>query len=114
MQRYDLIPPVKIQSEVLGQFMLEDAQGQIVEGYGEELKQALLICSHSGKQKVDLPQSREHIDKILTYFRKDLNALYEYLKNLCYSQIENSKEARKMINKIWKQLALPDPFWFKN
>ena len=114
MQRYDLIPPVKIQSEVLGQFILEDAQGQIIEGYGEELKQALLICSHSGKQKVDLPQSREHIDKILAYFRKDLNALYEYLNNLCYSQIENSKVARKMINKVWKQLALPDPFWFKN
>lgn len=114
MRQYNFTPPVKINSEFLGQFTLEDAQRRIIEGYGEELKQALLFCSQSGKTRIDLPQDRRQINQILNYYRKDLRALREYLKNLCYSQIEDSKEARRMINNLWKQLGLPDPSWLKD
>ncbi|MDX2481847.1 MAG: hypothetical protein QNK24_16110 [Desulfuromusa sp.] len=114
MHHYTLAPPLSIKNSLLGQFELEDAKGQIIAGYGEELKQILLFCSASGKTEIDLPKDRYQLEQLLEYYRQDLDNLYKYLNNLCYSQIENSKSARKAIKNSWESLNLPDSSWFKN
>ncbi|MCW8859182.1 MAG: hypothetical protein OQK97_05695, partial [Deltaproteobacteria bacterium] len=114
IKQYALNPPVQIKNKVLGQFTLEDAEGHIIEGYGEELEQALVLCSRAGKTEFELPIDREQINTMLTHYQKDLNLLYDYLKNLCYSQIQNPEDARRTTNKHWKKLNLPDPSWFKD
>jgi len=111
---YTMAPPLNIKNSLLGQFELEDAKGQIIAGYGEELKQTLLFCSALGKTEVDLPNDRYQLEQLLKHYRQDLDNLYKYLNSLCYSQIENSKSARKVIKSSWENLNLPDPSWFKN
>lgn len=114
MHRYTMTPPLSIKSSLLGQFELEDAKGQIIAGYGEELIQILLFCAALGKTEVDLPDDRYQREQLLEHYRQDLDNLYKYLNNLCYSQVENSKSARKVIKTTWENLNLPDPSWFKN
>ena len=113
MLSYKFQPPLQLKHSVLGQFELEDSEGQVIEGYGAELEQALLICAQQGKTRVDLPRDRNQLDLLLSYYKKDLNTLYKYLKNLCYSQIDKTQSARKLVGKVWKKLDLPDPQWFK-
>ncbi len=110
---YSIVPPLELKSSLLGQFEYLDSSGQTIGGYGVELEQILLLCSDSGRSEFDLPKDRHQLEQLLDYYRKDLNSLYKYLKNLCYSQIENSKTARQIIRKTWKKLNLPDPAWFK-
>jgi len=110
---YSFIPPLKVKSSLLGQFELEDAKDQTITGYGEELEQTLLFCSAAGKTQFDLPSDRHQLEQILTHYKKDLAALYKYLNNLCYSQIEDSKSAQKLIKNSWENLNLPAPSWFK-
>ena len=114
IRNYEFSPPLTVKSRVLGQFVLEDFDGQTIEGYGEELEQALILCAQAGKDKVALPRDREQINVLLHHYRKDLNALYEHIKHLCFGQVENAKEAQKTLRKVWKKLLLPDPSWFKN
>ncbi len=109
MCHYSIAPPLIVKSSLLGQFELEDAQGQIIVGYGEELKQTLLFCSESGKTEIDLPIDRNQLEQLLCHYQKDLDILYKFLKDLCYSQIKNSKTARKVIKNIWGNLNLPTP-----
>ncbi len=111
---YTIAPPLVVKSSLLGQFELEDRQGQIIAGYGEELEQILLLCSASGKIEFDLPNDRHQLEQILHHYKKDLSVLYKSLKNLCYSQVENSKSARRLIKDIWNKFNLPDPSWFKD
>ncbi len=111
---YSLTPPLKVKSSLLGQFELEDAKDQTITGYGEELEQILLFCAAAGKTQFDLPSDRHQLEQILTHYKKDLASLYKYLNNLCYSQIEDSKSAHKLIKNTWRNLNLPAPSWFKN
>lgn len=114
IHHYTVAPPLSIRSSLLGQFELEDRQGQIIAGYGGELEQTLLFCSATGKTEFELPDNRHQLEQVLHYYKKDLSALYKHLKNLCYSQVENSKSARKLVKEIWNKFNLPDPSWFKN
>ncbi|MEA3544269.1 MAG: hypothetical protein U9R69_03505 [Thermodesulfobacteriota bacterium] len=114
MCHYTITPPLQVKNNLLGQFELEDAKGQIIAGYGEELEQTLLICSKAEKTVIDLPSDRYQLEKLLQYYQKDLRILYKHLQNLCYSQVESSKSARKLIKNIWEQLNLPAPSWFNN
>jgi len=114
LQRYSFTPPLAVKDRLLGQFILEDASGRVVEGYGEELEQALLICAEIGKDTVELPQDRHQLTKLLSYYKKDLKGLYKVLSQLCYSRIEESLLARKLIKKLWQKMHLPAPTWFKN
>ena len=111
---YSVSPPLRIKSSLLGQFELEDAQGEVITGYGEELEQTLLFCSAAGKTEFELPNDRHQLRQLLQHYKKDLNSLHKYLKNLCYSQVENSNSARKLVKNIWNNFNLPDPSWFKN
>jgi hypothetical protein len=114
MRHYSLTPPLTVKSNLLGHFELEDVNGRVIEGYGNELEQILLLCSELEKTEIDLPNDRHQLELLLQHYQKDLKSLYKYLNNLCYSQVENSKLARKLIKKTWKKLNLPDPLWFKN
>ncbi len=114
MCHYTITPPLVIKNTLLGEFELEDATGQIITGYGEELKQTLLFCSASGKTEIDLPKNRHQLEELLKHYRKDLNILYRHLNDLCYSQLQNSKSARKMVKKTWDKLNLPAPSWFQD
>jgi len=109
---YSLAPPVKIVNQFLGQFDLIDAEGKIIQGYGEELSNALLLCGELGRQDIDLPADREQLAQILGYYRQDLRNLLQQLKRFCHSRFESSAAARKMANKIWKELQLPAEKWF--
>ncbi|MBN1958757.1 MAG: hypothetical protein JXQ81_11475 [Desulfuromonadales bacterium] len=111
---YHLDPPLTLKSRFLGQFSLENDDGRVIEGYGEELEQALIFCAQAGKHKVTLPTDREQINLLLQYYHKDLNLLYEHMKNLCFGEIANPKEAHKTLNMAWKKLLLPEIEWFKN
>ena len=112
--RYDITPPLGVVSKLLGQFELLDAAGQKIQGVGEELEQALLICSRAGKTTFDLPQDREKLELLLQLYRKDLDNLHQQLCDLSYRQIKKPQAARNLIRSIWKKLTLPDPEWFKN
>ncbi|WP_321392752.1 hypothetical protein [uncultured Desulfuromusa sp.] len=114
MCSYTFTPPLVLKNSLLGEFELEDAEGQMLSVYGEELKQILLICSESGRTEIDLPKGRHQLEQLLQYYLKDLETLYNHLSNLCYSQIKDSKSARKMIKNTWKRLNLPKPAWFRN
>ncbi len=114
MCHYAITPPLVIKNSLLGEFELEDAKGQILAGYGEELKQALLFCSASGKTEIDLPSDRFQLEELLAHYQKDLKNLYKFLNDLCYSRVENSKSARKMVKKTWEKLNLPTPSWFNS
>lgn len=114
MVSYKITPPLQQQSSILGQFELKDASGQIIHGYGEELEQSLLLCSQAGKTSFELPANRHQLETMLQHYRKDLNALYRHLSDICYREFETTDSARKLIKKTWKKLHLPDPTWFKN
>ena len=111
---YTIAPPLSVKSSLLGQFELEDRQGQIIAGYGEELEQTLLFCSATGKIEFELPNDRHQLEQVLHHYKKDLTILYQYLKTLCYRQVENSNSARRLIKDIWNKFNLPDPSWFKS
>lgn len=114
MQCYKIAPPLTEKSQFLGEFTLEDAQGKTINGFGEELEQALLFCSQAEKEKFELPSDREQLNIMLQHYKKDLISLYEHIGNITYSHHENAKEARKLLGKAWKKLNLPAPAWFKN
>ncbi len=114
MCHYVISPPLVEKNDILGEFELEDAKGHTITGYGDELKHTLLLCSELGKTEIDIPQDRHQLEELLRHYQKDLNSLYRYLNNLCYTQLENSKAAHKMIQKTWKKLNLPRPSWFIN
>ncbi len=108
---YSILPPLKVNSSLMGQFELEDANGKTINGYGEELEQILLFCSRLEKTLFDLPADRVQLQQLLNLYRKDLKALYKHLNDLCYSQLQDSKAAQKLIKKIWSTLNLPTPSW---
>ncbi len=108
LQRFRISPPVQFSNEILGQFDLQDAAGTIITGYGEELKIALLLCAEIGKTDFELPSDRQDLKVLLSHYQKDLEALHASLSNFCYSQLEKSQAARKLVQRIWKQLKLPD------
>ena len=113
LEKFLFTPPLQVKANILGQFELEDANGKIIEGYGEELEQALLICSVIGKSKPELPTDRHQLTTLLEYYKKDLNSLYKTLEQECYSQIGNPQAARKQIALIWREQKLPEPGWFR-
>jgi hypothetical protein len=113
INHYSITPPLDVKNSFLGQFEIQDAQGQLITGYGTELEQALLLCAESGKNEFDLPKDRHQLEQLLDHYKKDLQSLYKYLATLCYSQIENSKTAKQTIKATWRKLSLPNPAWFK-
>ncbi len=110
--QYKFSPPLKVRGSFLGQFSVEDAKHKIIEGYGEELQQALLICAEMNKTRVELPQDRQQLTTMLSRYCKDLNALYKFLLQLCYSQLEDSTTAEQLTRRIWKKNKLPATHWF--
>lgn len=114
MVSYRFTPPLQEGSRLLGQFELKDADNLIIQGYGDELEQALLVCARIGKGNVDLPRDRHQLAAILQRYRKDLTALHRHLSDLSYRHQEKPQAARNLIRSIWKKLELPDPEWFKN
>lgn len=112
MSRYCMTPPLHKVSEFLGQFELCDAAGRIIQGYGDELAEVLLLCGELGRQEVDLPAAREQLTLLLDHYYQDLRNLLKQLKQLCHSRLESKAAARKMAHKIWKDLPLPTEKWF--
>ena len=110
-RHYHLAPPLRIHSEFLGQFELLDANGKTIQVYGEELARALQLCGELDRRDVDLPADREQLELILDYYRQDLRNLRTQLKRLCHSRLANQSAARKMANKIWRELQLPAEKW---
>ncbi len=108
LQKFRITPPVHFSNEILGQFDLHDAAGTIITGYGEELKIALQLCAEMDKTDFELPSDRQDLKVLLSHYQKDLEALHSSLSDFCYSQLEKSQAARKLVQRIWKQLKLPD------
>lgn len=113
IKTYQIAPPLIQKSRILGEFTLEDADGQVINGFGEELEQALLICSQLRKTNFELPEARAQLNLMLERYKKDLNTLYDHLATITYSQHENAREAGKLLGQAWKKLHLPTPPWFK-
>ena len=113
IKTYRIAPPLILKSQMLGEFTLEDADGQIINDFGEELEQALLICSQLKKISFELPGAGTHLNLMLDRYKKDLSALYDHLAAITYSQHENANEARKLLGQAWKKLHLPTLSWFK-
>lgn len=104
---YQLTAPLIIKSELLGEIELEDATGKKFRVYGEELANALLLCSQLGKSCVDLPKDRNQLALLQKQYWKDLKQLHKNLNSLCYSRLQSPKAANKLVKKIWKKLNLP-------
>lgn len=113
-QTFEISPPLRQTANILGRFELEDATGQTLTGEGEDLATALLLCAKTGKNRFVLPTDPEDLKILLAHYRKDLSDLYRYLTEESYRQSKNPDRARRIVQKIWKKLALPAPDWFKN
>lgn len=107
MVTYRLVPPLTIKSELLGEVELEDAAGQKIQVYGEELANALLLCSALGKTEVELPRDRQQLVLLQQHYWQDITQLHKQLNRLCHSRLQNSKDAIKLAKKVWKKLQLP-------
>jgi hypothetical protein len=114
MVHYQFVAPLIIQQELLGQYELLDAAGQSIPVYGEELVQALLLCSELQKNAVELPEDRRQLALLLDQYRQDLRAFHHHLHELCFQRVENSKAALKLARKIWAALELPPLKWLEN
>lgn len=112
MKRYRIKLPLVENNTFLNEFTLVDNSGKQICGTGEELKQALMVCSQIGKSEFDLPVDLNQINTMLIHYQKDLRALYKFVSKAGYSHHSNVKDARKLVKKIWKKLALPAPGWF--
>ncbi|NOY13164.1 MAG: hypothetical protein GXP51_05620, partial [Deltaproteobacteria bacterium] len=107
MATYRLTPPLTVKRELLGEIELEDAAGQTLLVYGEELANALLLCSALGKTKVDLPLDRQQLALLQQHYWQDMSQLYKQLSSHCHSLLQNPKDAGKLTSKVWKKLKLP-------
>lgn len=111
---YSLNPPLRKRDEFLGEYQLEDATGQVLQVYGAELAEALLLSAMLGRKRVDLPTDRKQLAKIIDRYRHDLIQLWTELARLCRGRCQSTAAARKMRNRIWKELQLPAEKWFKD
>ena len=111
MVHYQFTPPLNIQNDFLGQCELLDAAGQVIQVYGDELVQALLLCSELNKNEVELPSDRQQVALLLDQYREDLIVFQRHLNDLCFRRVENSKAARKLAKKTWAELELPPLKW---
>lgn len=109
MQTFSIAPPLSEHSRLLDEFTLIDDGGKKLTGFGQELEDALMFCSRAGHRTFELPRERSQLNTMLEHYRKDINALYEHISNICYSHYEEGKEARKLLNNVWKKLPLPAP-----
>ena len=109
---FSLTPPLQIASEFLGQFELRDSEGKTLKVYGQEFSQALLLCAELDRNEIDLPIDREQLALILKSYRQDLRELQQKIRRLCHSRMESKAMARKMANKLWRELLLPAEKWF--
>lgn len=107
MVSYQLEPPLTRVHELLGEIELEDAAGQKIKVYGEELASALLLCSQLGKTEVDLPRDRNQLDLLQQQYWQDLKQLRKQLNSLCHSHLQNPKDADKLAKKVWARVNLP-------
>ena len=107
MVSYQLAPPLTRISEMLGEIELEDATGQRLKVYGEELASALLLCAQLGKTEIDLPKDRNQLALLQQQYWKGLKQLRKQLNSLCHSHLQNPKDADKLAKKVWKTLNLP-------
>ncbi len=114
MVRYQFSPPLQLASEFLGQIELKDSCGQILQVYGAEHAQALLLCSELERTSIELPADREQLALLLESYRQDLKLLQQHLSSLCFSRLQSAKAARKLANKIWKKLEVPNQKWLKD
>ncbi len=114
MVRYQLQPPLEITSEFLGQIELRDADGALLQVYGTEQAEALLLCAELGKTEVDLPTDRHQARLLLEHYRQDLKLLHQRLNSLCFRRQENAQIARKLVRKTWKKLPVPSLKWLKD
>lgn len=106
---YQFTPPLQVRSELLGEFVLEDAEGKRLQIYGQELANALLLCAALGRTEVELPSDRQQLALLQKQYGKDLKKLHKQLSGLCHSRLQDPKAANKLSKKIWKQLGLPKP-----
>ncbi len=113
MVRYQFVAPLIVQQELLGQYELLDAAGQSILVYGEELVQALLLCSELQKNEVELPEDRQQLTLLLDQYRQDLRQFHQHLHELCFQRVENSKAALKLAKKTWAALELPPLKWLE-
>ena len=109
---YAINPPLTVKSTLLGQFELIDNNGIILNGYGDELEETLLLCSQLNKTTFELPSDRQQLEQLLKLYKKDLQILYHHLNDLCYRQLQDPKIAQKLIKRIWSQFNLPAKSWF--
>lgn len=104
---YQLNPPLRITSELLGETILEAADGEKLQVYGEELANALLLCSDLDKSDVELPLDRHQLALIQQQYWKDLKQLHKQLSSLCHSHLKSPQAADRLAKKVWKKLCLP-------
>ena len=114
LQHFRIAPPLRQISSFMGEFELEDGGRNRISGYGEELRDALLLAADSGKTALELPEDRSQLISLVTRYKEDLSDLYQQLRSLAYSQVTDSRSARKLIATIWEQLKLPTPERFGN
>lgn len=107
MTCYRLTPPLTVTSELLGEIELVDAAGQTLRVYGEELANALLLCSKLKKTEVELPVDRHQLALLQQQYWNDLKQLHKQLNSLCHSRLKSPNAADKLAKKVWKRLQLP-------
>ena len=107
LKLYRFTPPLHVKQELLGEYQLVDAKGQILNVSGVETQEALLLASSLGLETIEIPEDRRQTAAILENYRADLHSLKDKVERLCYSHTRQPAAAQRLAKKIWQQLPLP-------
>lgn len=110
---YSCRPPLRLKERLLDRFVLEDAAGQTLTGFGKELEQALILAAQTDRTEFDLPNDRQQLIKLLELYLTDLHKIYNEMQSLCYSQITDERKAKQLLKTVWASLKLPDLAWLQ-
>jgi len=109
LEHFDLPGPLFFQRRFFNQIELASREkaGTTVTVDSDLIAHALLLCSHSGLEQVDLPRDPAVMADILNRYRDDLRALKERLIDGCNRLFEEAGQARSLAKKLWIQQGLP-------
>ncbi|MDT8419998.1 MAG: hypothetical protein RQ754_06170 [Desulfuromonadales bacterium] len=109
--RYAFQPPLKVTSELLGQYELTDSAQACFTVQGEATVEALNLCANLDRCEVDLPADQQQLSSIVTSYRNDLLKLRQELTRQAHILLENPQAAERLSKKIWHELKLPAWKW---